>query len=80
DIHDLAFSIVDSHIIYAGTDGGLYRSWDGGNTMEITEVLPLSQFYHISVDNATPYNVYGGLQDTGSWYGPTSAPGGIRGR
>lgn len=80
DIHDLAFSIVDSDIIYAGTDGGLYRSWDGGNTMEITEDLPLSQFYHISVDNATPYNVYGGLQDNGSWYGPTSAPGGIRGR
>jgi hypothetical protein len=45
--------------------------------MEIVENLPLSQFYHISVDNDTPYNVYGGLQDNGSWYGPSYAPGGI---
>ncbi len=80
DIHDLAFSILDSDILYAGTDGGLYRSWDGGNTFEISEDLPLSQFYHISVDNATPYNVYGGLQDNGSWYGPSSSPGGVTAR
>jgi len=80
DIHDLAFGITDSDVLYAGTDGGLYRSWDGGNTMEISEDLPLSQFYHISVDNAKPYNVYGGLQDNGSWYGPSSSPGGITGR
>ena len=80
DIHDLAFSIVDSDIIYSGTDGGLYRSWDGGNTFEICEDLPLSQFYHVSVDDATPYNVYGGLQDNGSWYGPSSSPGGITAR
>lgn len=80
DIHDIAFSIVDSDIVYSGTDGGLYRSWDGGNTFEICEDLPLSQFYHISVDNATPYNVYGGLQDNGSWYGPSSSPGGITAR
>jgi photosystem II stability/assembly factor-like uncharacterized protein len=80
DIHDLAFSIIDSDIIYSGTDGGLYRSWDGGNTFEICEDLPLSQFYHISMDDATPYNVYGGLQDNGSWYGPSSSPGGITSR
>jgi hypothetical protein len=45
--------------------------------MEIVENLPLSQFYHISVDNAEPYNVYGGLQDNGSWYGPSSSSGGV---
>jgi photosystem II stability/assembly factor-like uncharacterized protein len=80
DIHDIAFSIVDSDIMYVATDGGLYRSWDGGNTLEISEDLPLSQFYHISVDDATPYNVYGGLQDNGSWYGPSSSPGGVTAR
>jgi photosystem II stability/assembly factor-like uncharacterized protein len=80
DIHDIAFSIVDSDIVYVATDGGLYRSWDGGNTLEINEDLPLSQFYHVSVDNADPYNVYGGLQDNGSWYGPSSSPGGITAR
>ncbi|WP_298475203.1 hypothetical protein [uncultured Maribacter sp.] len=77
DIHDIAFSIKDSDIMYVGTDGGVYRSWDGGTNLEIVENLPLSQFYHISVDDATPYNVYGGLQDNGSWYGPSSSPGGV---
>ena len=80
DIHDIIFSINDSDIMYCGTDGGVYRSWNGGTTMEIVENLPLSQFYHISVDNETPYNVYGGLQDNGSWYGPSSAVGGVRAR
>lgn len=80
DIHDIAFSIKDSDIMYVGTDGGVYRSWDGGTTMEIVEDLPLSQFYHISVDDATPYNIYGGLQDNGSWYGPSSSVGGVEAR
>ena len=78
DIHDIVFDINDSDRIYAGTDGGVYRSWNGGTTMEIVENLPLSQFYHISVDNEEPYNVYGGLQDNGSWYGPSRSFGGIR--
>jgi len=77
DIHDIVFDINDSDRIYTGTDGGVYRSWNGGTTMEIVENLPLSQFYHISVDNAEPYNIYGGLQDNGSWYGPSSSSGGI---
>tara|TARA_R110000868_G_scaffold348409_5_gene609507 strand:- start:3201 stop:6230 length:3030 start_codon:yes stop_codon:yes gene_type:complete len=80
DIHDVIFDINDSDRMYAGTDGGVYRSWNGGTTMEIVENLPLSQFYHISVDDAEPYNVYGGLQDNGSWYGPSSSPGGIESR
>lgn len=80
DIHDITFHINDSDLLYCGTDGGVYRSLDGGNTMEIVENLPLSQFYHISVDDAEPYNVYGGLQDNGSWYGPSSSPGGVNAR
>lgn len=80
DIHDIVFDINNSDIIYSGTDGGVYRSWNGGSTFEIVENLPLSQFYHVSVDDAEPYNVYGGLQDNGSWYGPSSAPGGVKAR
>ena len=80
DIHDITFDINDSDRIYCGTDGGVYRSWNGGTTMEIVENMPLSQFYHISVDDAEPYNVYGGLQDNGSWYGPSSSPGGVNAR
>ena len=78
DIHDLAFHIKDSDFMFAGTDGGVYRSWNGGTTFEIVENLPLSQFYHISVDDAEPYNVYGGLQDNGSWFGPNAAAGGVK--
>jgi hypothetical protein len=37
--------------------------------------LPVSQFYHVSIDDKEPYNVYGGLQDNGSWYGPLKSPG-----
>ncbi|WP_298779994.1 hypothetical protein [uncultured Polaribacter sp.] len=80
DIHDITFDINDSDRMYAGTDGGVYRSLNGGTTMEIVENLPLSQFYHISVDDAEPYNVYGGLQDNGSWYGPSSSTGGVQAR
>ncbi len=78
DIHDVVFNVKDSDLLYAGTDGGVYRSWNGGTTFEIVENLPLSQFYHVSVDDQDPYFVYGGLQDNGSWFGPSAAPGGVR--
>ena len=77
DIHDIVFDINDSNRIYCATDGGIYRSWDGGSTMEMVSNIPTSQFYYVSIDDKTPYNVYGGLQDNGSWYGPTKSPGGI---
>jgi len=77
DIHDVVFDINNSDRMYAATDGGVYRSWDGGTTMEMVENLPVSQFYQVSVDNDEPYNVYGGLQDNGSWVGPSRSPGGV---
>lgn len=80
DIHDIWFDPNDSDRMYTGTDGGVYRSWNGGSTMEMVENLPISQFYHISIDSAQPYNIYGGLQDNGSWYGPSSSPGGVEAR
>jgi photosystem II stability/assembly factor-like uncharacterized protein len=80
DIHDIVFDINNSDKMYVATDGGVYRSWDGGTTMEHVENLPLSQFYQISVDDEEPYNVYGGLQDNGSWYGPSNSPGGVEAR
>ncbi len=53
-----------------GNDGGLNITKDGGKTWRFVENLPVAQFYHISVDNEFPYNVYGGMQDNGSWGGP----------
>ena len=53
-----------------GNDGGLNITRDRGKTWRFVENLPLAQFYHINVDNEYPYNVYGGMQDNGSWGGP----------
>ncbi len=80
DIHDIWFDIKDADKMFVATDGGLYRSLNQGTTMEMIENLPISQFYHIAVDNQEPYNIYGGLQDNGSWYGPSSSPGGVEAR
>lgn len=67
------------HVI-DGNDGGINISYDGGITWRFIENLPLAQYYHIRVDNQQPYNIYGGMQDNGSWMGPayTWRVGGIR--
>jgi photosystem II stability/assembly factor-like uncharacterized protein len=54
-----------------GTDGGVYQSADRGGSWRFLRNLPVSQFYHVSVDQQTPYHVYGGLQDNGSWTAPS---------
>ncbi|HUW91813.1 MAG TPA: hypothetical protein VMV74_01510, partial [Bacteroidales bacterium] len=77
DTHALWVSPTDNRFMYMGTDGGVYISEDKGNTWRFVQCLPVSQFYHVSVDNSSPYNVYGGLQDNGSWMGPSKKPGGI---
>lgn len=77
DIHDVWVAPEDPNFIVIGTDGGAYRALDGGYLFEMFMDLPISQFYHVSVDHAKPFNVYGGLQDNGSWYGPSAAPGGV---
>lgn len=62
-----------------GNDGGMAITYDMGKTWKHIMNLPLGQFYHITVDNEMPYNIYGGLQDNGSWRGPAYkwANGGI---
>ncbi|MEL6590549.1 MAG: hypothetical protein AAFQ68_10725 [Bacteroidota bacterium] len=66
--------------IINGNDGGLNISFDRGKSWRFAENLPLAQFYHINIDNEIPYNVYGGMQDNGSWRGPAYVwrSGGIR--
>ncbi|NRB47345.1 MAG: hypothetical protein HRU41_06700 [Saprospiraceae bacterium] len=77
DIHDIWFDPANSKHILLATDGGVYESFDRGQTFRMWMNLPISQFYHVSVDNDFPYNVYGGLQDNGSWYAPSRKSGGI---
>lgn len=54
-----------------GNDGGINISWDNGASWIKCNNPPVGQFYAITTDNATPYNVYGGAQDNGVWYGPS---------
>jgi photosystem II stability/assembly factor-like uncharacterized protein len=77
DFHDLWIDPDDPSTIFAGDDGGLWLSQDGGTRWEHLMNLPVSQFYHVSVDNEIPYRVYGGLQDNSSWVGDSSYPGGV---
>jgi photosystem II stability/assembly factor-like uncharacterized protein len=67
------------HVIVGG-DGGLGISHNRGRTARFVTNLPVGQFYHVAVDMEQPYNIYGGLQDNGSWRGPSTVwqTGGIR--
>ena len=72
----------DSHLI-AGTDGGLYESYDQGDTWRHFNNLPISQFYKLGLDNSLPfYNIVAGAQDLGTLIGPsrTTNTEGIRNR
>ena len=73
---------VDNHALWInpdntdhylmGCDGGLYETYDGAETWQFASNLPITQYYHVRVDNDYPfYNVYGGAQDNGSWFGPS---------
>ncbi|RME41779.1 MAG: glycosyl hydrolase, partial [Planctomycetota bacterium] len=80
DHHALWVSPKNPDQLLIGTDGGVYSSNDRGSTWNFVRALPVSQFYHVSYDMEDPYNVYGGLQDNGTWYGPSRAPAGIQNR
>jgi hypothetical protein len=60
----------DSRHVMKADDGGLGISYDRGDHFLFLTHLPVSQWYRVAVDMAHPYNVYGGLQDNGSWAGP----------
>jgi photosystem II stability/assembly factor-like uncharacterized protein len=77
DFHDVWVDPENTEHIITGDDGGVWYSYDSGNTWWKANNLPISQFYHVSVDNADPYHVYGGLQDNSVWMGDSAYPGGI---
>jgi len=77
DWHDLWINPQNPMHLVGGDDGGLWTSVDGGNRWWKSDNLPVSQFYHVSVDEADPYQVYGGLQDNAVWVGDSAYPGGI---
>ncbi len=72
DHHAMWIDPTDSDHFVNGNDGGVYISRDRGQTMDWVPNLPVSQYYAIATDMREPfYFVYGGLQDNGSWAGPS---------
>ena len=77
DFHDIWIDPENTDHLIVGDDGGVWYSYDGANNWWKAANLPISQFYHVSVDMDRPYHVYGGLQDNSSWVGESQYPGGI---
>ena len=73
DAHAFWIDAKNPKHLVIGCDGGFYVSYDKGNTWDHLNTLALGQFYHVAVDNKKPYRVYGGLQDNGSWGGPSNS-------
>jgi photosystem II stability/assembly factor-like uncharacterized protein len=80
DLHALWIDPRNPNHLLLGTDGGVYESLDRAGTWRHLASLPVSQVYRVAVDMARPYGVYVGLQDNGSWMGPSRADGGVRNR
>jgi photosystem II stability/assembly factor-like uncharacterized protein len=77
DHHALWINPSNTNQLFLGTDGGVYMSLDRGASWTFFQNIPVGQFYHVDVDNRSPYRLYGGLQDNGSWMAPSSASGGV---
>jgi len=77
DHHALWIDPANTNRMYLGTDGGVYISADRGASWTFCQNLPVAQLYHVAIDKRTPYRVYGGLQDNGSWMAPSAGPGGV---
>ncbi len=71
DYHAMVIDPHDTDHLLLGTDGGLYVSWDRGATWDFLNDVAVGQFYNVAVDMSDPYRVGGGLQDNGTWIGPS---------
>jgi photosystem II stability/assembly factor-like uncharacterized protein len=77
DHHALWIDPFNPQHLLIGTDGGVYESFDRGQSWRMFHNLPLAQFYRISYDDDDPYHIMGGLQDNGSWMVPHRVRGGV---
>ncbi len=76
DFHAIWFDPRDTRKVWIGCDGGVYLSYDSGETVRHLNNLAVGQTTTLALDNAIPYNVYVGLQDNGTMEGPsTYTPG-----
>ncbi|PYQ27943.1 MAG: hypothetical protein DMF56_17510 [Acidobacteria bacterium] len=72
DFHAMWIDPKNPGHIFAGNDGGVFESEDRGGSWRFVATLPVGQYYHINYDMEQPYNIYGGMQDNGSWKGPNT--------
>jgi photosystem II stability/assembly factor-like uncharacterized protein len=72
DHHGMWIDPKNPRHLVLGNDGGLDVSYDQGDTWEFVNTMPVGQFYAVSADMRKPYYVYGGLQDNGTWGGPSA--------
>ncbi|HEX3866321.1 MAG TPA: hypothetical protein VHV78_06185, partial [Gemmatimonadaceae bacterium] len=72
DHHAMWIDPAQPQHVMLGNDGGVYFSYDGGESFSYIDNLPISQFYDISIDAREPYWIYGGAQDNGSWAFPSA--------
>ncbi|MGH9750716.1 MAG: WD40/YVTN/BNR-like repeat-containing protein [Candidatus Polarisedimenticolia bacterium] len=75
DFHAIVVNPADRDQILVGNDGGVYVSHDRARTWDYLNNVAAGQFYRIAVDGSDPYRVAGGLQDNGSWIGPSQTGG-----
>ncbi|MBL8896536.1 MAG: PDZ domain-containing protein [Planctomycetes bacterium] len=71
DHHAMWIDPADGRHMLVGNDGGIYESHDRAQTWRMRAQLPIGQFYHVALDPRRDYRAYGGLQDNGTWGGPT---------
>lgn len=71
DHHAMWIDPNDARHFIVGNDGGVSQTWDGGGNYDFLNTMALGQFYAVSYDMGYPYRVCGGLQDNGSWCGPS---------
>ncbi len=78
DHHALWINPKNNGHLINGNDGGINISYDHGKNWIKCNSPAVGQFYYINIDNAEPYNVYGGLQDNGVWKGSHHYSKGVR--
>jgi photosystem II stability/assembly factor-like uncharacterized protein len=71
DFHAMWIDPADSNHVITGCDGGIHWSYDNGRTWDFLNTIAIGQFYEVGLDNEKPYKICGGLQDNGSWCGPS---------
>jgi photosystem II stability/assembly factor-like uncharacterized protein len=73
DCHALVIDPNNHDHLLLGDDGGLFQSYDRGKTWQYDNNMAVGEFYSVAYDMSDPYRVFGGLQDNGSWMGPSTS-------